>query len=138
MYCSKCGKENDNTGKFCGNCGEKIEIKEQVQNINIKNNKKMGSTNLSIISLIFCILQFAATFIASEIPILEFLYNIPWVLISLVLAIISRCKYKDTMSLVLIIIDSILIILMIIGVIILLWFFSSLFEIALTGCGQLS
>lgn len=136
MYCSKCGKENNNTSKFCKNCGEQLE-KEQVQNTNIANNKKLGNTNLSIISLIFCILQFVATFIASEVPILDFLYNIPWLLISLILAIISRCKYKDTMSLVLIIVDSILIVLMIIGAIILLCFFASLFEMAITGCSQL-
>ena len=139
MYCKKCGKENESVSKFCKNCGEKIETKELNQNTsnNIVDKEKIGSTTLSIISLIFCVLQFVATFIASKVSYLEFLSNIPWIIISLILAIISRCKYKDTMSLVMIIIDSVLIVLMIIGVIILFWFFANLFEIALTGCSQL-
>ena len=30
MYCKKCGKELRDDGQFCWNCGNKIEIKEEV------------------------------------------------------------------------------------------------------------
>ncbi|MBQ9071589.1 MAG: zinc ribbon domain-containing protein [Bacilli bacterium] len=138
MYCGNCGKENDNTSKFCENCGKNIERKEIIQDNNIVDNKKIGSTTLSILSLVFCIVQVVSIFITNTFDGLDFLTSIPWIIVSLVLAIISRCKYKDTMSLVMIIIDSVLIVLMIIGAIILFWLFISLFEVLLTGCNQLS
>lgn len=131
MYCSKCGKENNNTSNFCKSCGAKLE--------KVKNNTKQNNPpTLSILSLIFCILQFVATFIASKINYLDFLYNIPWVVISLVLAIISRCLYKDTLSLVLIIVDVVLIVLIIIGFILLFFFLISALETMLFGCSQLA
>ena len=133
MYCNKCGKENNNTNKFCIGCGEKLE-----NNIIDEKKEKKGYSNLSIVSLIFCILQFVLTFISSKIEFLSFLSNIPWILISLVLAIISRCIHKDTMSLIMIIIDAILIVLLIILLIALMMFFAALFETLLTGCSQLS
>ena len=32
MFCSKCGKELNPEDKFCNNCGEKVEEKEEVKN----------------------------------------------------------------------------------------------------------
>lgn len=139
MYCNKCGRENNNTNKFCISCGKKLETNKVNIEQSIKEPKKtrLGHTTLSLLSLIFCILQFVISFIASKVNFLEFLNNIPFILISLVLAIISRCIYKDTMSLVMIIIDSVLMVLMIIGIILLMIFFVAALEELATGCSQL-
>ena len=83
-----------------------------IVNQNIKPEKKSNS-NLSIISLIFLICEI----VSGIFGILEF---VPWIYVSLTLAIISKCKYNDKMSLVVLIIDIILITLSIILAIILL------------------
>lgn len=38
-YCSKCGKENDDNSKFCGNCGEKLSRLHAINKIDKYNNK---------------------------------------------------------------------------------------------------
>lgn len=132
MYCNKCGKENNNANKFCISCGEKIEVLDQTH-----NKEKIGSSNLSIISLVFCIVQFISTFIFSNIEFLKFFSKVPWIIISLILAIISKCKYNDRLSLIMIIIDIILIVLYIILIIIFFFLFISLIESLLEGCAEI-
>lgn len=63
---------------------------------------------------------------------LGFLSLIPFLTASLVTSIVSRVKHKDTMSLVVMIVDIVLIALAIIGVIIVLWFVSS----TIAACGE--
>ncbi len=41
MYCKKCGKENNEKEKFCGNCGDKILSLED-KNINLNNNADLS------------------------------------------------------------------------------------------------
>ena len=102
MYCSKCGSKNEDTSKFCINCGEKLEITTAIDG-NINNEKKLSKTNLSIASLVCLVISFIATPAGYFLQIKR-LYEVPWFFISLILAIISRVKYKDKMSKVLIVI----------------------------------
>ncbi len=124
MKCINCGKENKNNTNFCSNCGVKLE--QQIQqdstqngNIDIKqiqntNNKKKPT--LSWVSLGFLCMQllcflcqyveFLYKYVYSK---LLFMFEFPYIIVSLILAIISRVKNKDKMSLVLIIVDAIII-----------------------------
>lgn len=103
MYCSKCGSKNEDISKFCINCGEKLEITTAIGDNNINSEKKLSKTNLSIASLVCLVISVIATPAGYVIQIKR-LYEVPWFFISLILAIISRVKYKDKMSKVLIVI----------------------------------
>lgn len=48
MYCSKCGVENENSNKYCYNCGNKLDIKNSVTSSGYKET----SLVLGIICLI--------------------------------------------------------------------------------------
>ena len=139
MFCSKCGKQSDKDSKFCNSCGANLFVNQHLtnNNNNQEQNKKISHTKLSIISLCFLIAQFVMYFIGNSISALGFLCSIPWVFISLVLAIVSKCKNNDTMSLILIIIDSIVIVLGIIFTIVAVFLFASLVEATIFGCGEL-
>lgn len=128
MKCINCGKENKDNTNFCSNCGVKLEQqiqKESAQNgnINIKqiqntNNKKIPT--LSWIALGFLCMQllcflcqyveFLYKYVYSKVL---FLFEFPYIIVSLILAIISRVINKDKMSLALIIVDAIIIVIVI-------------------------
>ncbi|MBR6690647.1 MAG: zinc ribbon domain-containing protein [Bacilli bacterium] len=133
MYCKNCGRENNNIDKFCNNCGENLYENKELTLPKEKKNK-LSHTTLSLLSLIFCAFKIAVIVLPDKLIYLSFLRNIPWILISLVLAIVSRCKYKDTMSLIMIIIDIVLIILLLIVMIIMTFFLLNLFKLITMGC----
>ena len=136
MYCNKCGTKNENDSNYCINCGNKLENNNVIfnnSNNSINNDGVVEKTNLSIASLVCLGIKFLSVFVGF-ISSSKWFFELPWLLISLVLAIISRVKYKDKMSKILIIVDSILlvieIILFIIVMIILTIFVSEMIE----GC----
>ena len=136
MKCSKCNYENQEHSNFCNNCGSKLEISnttEENSNLQNENNKKKKIPALSWVSFgfllmqLFCFLcQFSQIINKHIYSKLLFIFELPYVLVSLILAIISRIKNKDTMSLVVLIIDSVIISLAIIFVIIAVIFIISL------------
>lgn len=68
---------------------------------------------------------------------IKWFFELPWLLASLILAIISRVKYKDKMSKVLIIVDAILMVLEIILFIIAIIFLSLLVANFIEGCREI-
>lgn len=109
------------------------------KNINLeKTSTKLAKTNLSLISLILTILQFVVPLITYFIDSLSFLEKIPYVIISLILAIISKCKYSDKLSLIMIIINAIIIGLEIIFLILMVLFFATAIDSIITGCTSIS
>ena len=73
-------------------------------------------------------------FIASSIEQLNFLRYLPYVLVALILAIISKCKYNDKLSLIMIIIDAVLIGIIIIFIILNILIIAAAFESVINGC----
>jgi len=142
MFCSKCGNENNKESKYCAVCGASLlenQPIEQHQTNKKLENTRLSNTPLSFISLGCLIMQVIVLSFIKNIGILSFLTNIPWILISLVLAIISKCKNNDKLSGIMMIIDIIGIILFIIWMIIGLLFFSFVFGELLDefiGCVQ--
>jgi len=141
MKCSNCNCEISSDSKFCTNCGKQIESingtnpvinNNVIQNVN--NGQVLPYTKLSIISLICLIIQplAASSILLSEK--LAFLSMIPWTIISTVLAIVSKCKYNDKMSKVLIIINCVLFGLGIILIIVGMFIFAALIEEIAQGC----
>lgn len=51
MFCSNCGVENNKDSKFCYNCGNKIEI------LNNNNQIKSGNQETSLVLGIFCLIS---------------------------------------------------------------------------------
>ena len=162
MKCSKCGTKNDDNFKFCSNCGNKIEVKDEIVNtvvINeektINETKKKKIPVLSWLAFYFLMAKILVTIISGVITYnmysnyesmldydslsyngltgLAFLRLIPFLTASLVLSIISRVKNKDTMSLVIMIIDIILIVLIIVAAILLMIFVGA----AIIACGDI-
>lgn len=134
MFCSNCGKENSNDSKFCTNCGVKLgqpiavsienNLTNESVNLQSKNTNKKKIPTLSWISLgflgmqLFCFLcQFNGFLYKCVYSKLLFIFEFPYVIVSLILAIISRVKNKDKMSLVLIIVDTVVIVLAIIFIV---------------------
>ena len=112
---------------------------KQENNLNIaKDNIKLAKTKLSFASLILTILQFVIPFITSSVEQLSFLRKLPYVLVALILAIISKCKYNDKLSLTMIIIDSVLIGVTIILGILSILFFAAAIESIINGCSGFS
>ncbi len=111
----------------------------QEKNINLeKTSTRLAKTNLSLISLILTILQFVVPLITYFIDSLSFLGKIPYVIISLILAIISRCKYADKLSLIMIITDAVIIGMEIIFLILMVLFFAIAIDSIITGCTSIS
>ena len=120
MYCINCGKKILSAGKYCSNCGSEIVKSEEVVGEIVNTPEIVDNSKLSIASLI-CLIIRILTFTGSIY--LNFgdnniLMDIPWLFASLILAIISRKKYKDKLAKVMLIIDAILMVLEIIIVII--------------------
>ena len=106
---------------------EKLK-KEEDNYKEIKSKDIMKYSTLSIISSVMTGFKFIIVFIFPKIfninnSFMNFLNNIPFIIISLILAIISRCTKKDTLSKVIIIIDMIYIIINIIAIVLLLTVF---------------
>lgn len=138
MYCSKCGTKNETSSNFCINCGSKLDgTNNTITNVdNNVNNNDLQSTNLSIASLVCLIVKFVSIFIGFASS-SKWFFELPWLLASLILAIISRVKYKDKMSKVLIIVDAILMVLEIILFIIAIIFLSLLVANFIEGCREI-
>lgn len=108
-------------------------------NINVaKHNNKISKTNLSFASLILTILQLIMPFVASLSEHLSFLGTLPYIIAALILAIISKCKYDDKLSLIMIIVDTVLIGITIVFTILAILLFASVLEALFSGCNDLS
>lgn len=60
MYCKKCGFENDDSSKFCKNCGEALNIHSSFKKYNSatqKDNSNDSSKNILIICLTLIIIS---------------------------------------------------------------------------------
>ncbi|MCW9134310.1 zinc ribbon domain-containing protein [Bacillus paramycoides] len=51
-YCTQCGKENDDSSKFCGNCGEDFNPTIVRENIISNSNSNNGIEVFSLVSFI--------------------------------------------------------------------------------------
>lgn len=94
-----------------------------------QEQKKELKSNLSIIALGLLLAKLFITFILSAIlpknAIINFLNNFPWIITSIILCIISRIKYKDKLSIIVLILDLIIIALTILIMAITLYFFAT-------------
>lgn len=159
MFCSNCGKKNDDNSKFCSDCGNVLEnniSNNTYNNQNIPNyynnptptynvptntynvNNKKKVPVLSWVSLSLLLTKVLISIIVGIVT-YNYTYNysynsysglsifsyLPLLTASLVTSIVSRVKNKDTMSLVVMIVDIVLIALAIIIVIIFIAAFSS-------------
>ena len=109
------------------------------QTSTIFNNDKMKISKLSKVSIVFLVLQFVVPTFAcifwgipniNEISFQKatnIFYFFPWILISLVLAIVSRVKYKDSASGVMIIVNVGIIVSLIMGITIIIIVIFALF-----------
>lgn len=136
MYCNKCGTKNENDSIYCVNCGNKLVNNNEIvnnSNNSINSNGLVEKTNLSIASLVCLGIKFLSIFVGF-VSSSKWFFELPWLLISLVLAIISRVKYKDKMSKILIIVDSILLVIEIILFIIIMIILSIFISEVVGGC----
>jgi len=129
MYCNKCGIKNNDTNKFCINCGNNIERKINYNKV----KEKLAKSELSLIAMYLFIANFLSYLLMGFTDLFDFLASIPWIPVSLILSIISKCKYNDKLSLVMIILNCVVIGLSIIIVILVFVFFFSLFEMLING-----
>ena len=107
----------------------------QENNINLSiNNIQLGKTKLSLASLILTILQVVMPLLASFVKPLSFLGQLPYIIIALILAIISKCKYNDKLSLVMIVIDAVLIGVVVIVLMLAIICFAAAIEAIIAGC----
>ena len=153
MFCSNCGKKNESYSKFCSECGNILEsnasnssVYASNQNINVVPNNTYTVTNndrkkvpvLSWISLSLLLAKVILSIIIGIVSYNSYNYSygysylsisllsyLPLLTASLVTSIVSRVKNKDTMSLVVMIVDIVLIALAIIIVVIFIAAFSS-------------
>ena len=133
MKCINCGDENKNSANFCSNCGTKLEQNIQSnQNVSSQNANNSKIPTLSWVSLGFLCMQLFCFFcqnagftfktVHSK---ASFVFEFPYIIVSLILAIISRVKNKDRMSLAVIIVDAIVIFIVIIFIILAAILFAS-------------
>lgn len=131
MNCNNCGYKNEKNSNFCMNCGVKLENVQNIEEEQAKvNDVKQKVSVLSWIAFsllligIFCsICRFNINI--SNKNILYYIINLPWIVTSLILAIISRVKNKDKMSIVIVIIDTIILAIRVICIIVLAILFVS-------------
>lgn len=109
-------------------------MKQENNSNKTKDNIKLAKTKLSVASLILTILQAVMPLIASYIKQLNFLGNLPYVLAALILAIISKCKYNDKLSLIMIIVDAVLIGVIIMLIILSFLIFAAAINSIMNGC----
>ena len=116
MKCSNCGNENNVRDSFCSKCGNKLSQVEQ--KVKKSDNKKIPTLSWIALSLLcmqlFCFICFFNSFLYKYIySNLLFIFEFPYTIVSLILAIISRIKNKDKMSIALIIANLLIIIIVI-------------------------
>lgn len=95
MFCSKCGKEIKKGTKFCANCGEKAEVKEEKKEVKkekveavkveTKKEEKKGSNGLGIAGMIIGIVSIILSFLLT-------ILIIVFPIVGLVLSCISKGK----------------------------------------------
>lgn len=107
----------------------------QNNNLNTSDNgTRLANTKLSKASLILLILQFIMPILTIFLGPFKFLVSLPYLLASLVLAIISKCQYNDKLSSIMIIVDIILMVIGLILAFLVIILFASIFESMLSGC----
>ena len=128
MKCYRCNNELNDEDKVCPKCGSKVikyKAKEKVKVERIDNND-YGRDYYNF-ALGCLITKGLSIFLAFIIP-LNLI--IPWTLISLIFALVSKIKYKYDKSIILLIIDIIIIILEIVLLILCILFIKKLFVIS--------
>lgn len=133
MKCPKCGEDVQENDIYCGKCGTKIK--------NIENTIPNKVPIISWVSLGFLVLEvlvFICGMVLSSMDYankeLDYLLYFPYILISLIMAIIGRVLNKDKLSLIVLIIDVVLIVLFVIFSIITVFFFISVINSFVEGC----
>lgn len=133
MKCPNCGGNIQENDIYCGNCGTKIK--------NVENKITNKVPTISLVSLVFLIigvLTFISGMILSSLDysnkILDYILYCPYILISLIIAIVGRVMNKDKLSLIVLIIDVALIILVIIFLIFLFFLFIYAINTIIEGC----
>ncbi len=121
MKCKNCGKENEDQSNFCSNCGQQLQG-DVIQKDNPKDNNQTKNSSLSWISLGLLIWQIIifiiSNFVDIQNTVINFIFKFPWILAALILTIVSRCIYKDSLSKYLLITEIVLIAIAIILIII--------------------
>ncbi len=120
MKCYRCNNELKDEDKTCPNCGSKVIKLSKKKKVN-DENYKYEFYSLSISALVTKCFSLLLAFIS--------VFNLifPWVLLSLIFALVGYFKYKDNRNFKLIIIDIILIVIEVALIIIFFKKFISLF-----------
>lgn len=133
MKCPNCGGDLQESDIYCGKCGIKVK--------NVENKITNKVPTISLVSLVFLIigvLTFISGMILSSLDysnkILDFVLYFPYILISLIIAIVGRVMNKDKLSLIVLIVDAILIILFVIFFIVTFFFFIHVISLIVEGC----
>ena len=133
MKCLNCGGDLQESDIYCGKCGTKVK--------NVENKITNKVPTISLVSLVFLIigvLTFISGMILSSLDysnkILDFVLYFPYILISLIIAIVGRVMNKDKLSLIVLIVDAILIILFVIFFIVTFFFFIHVISLIVEGC----
>lgn len=128
MKCYRCNNELDDKDEVCPKCGSKViryKAKEKVR-VEKVNDENYGLEYYNF-ALGCLITKAISIFIAFIFPINLI---IPWTLISLIFACVSKFKYKYNKSLIIMIIDIVLIIIEIVIFILCILFIKKLFIIS--------
>ncbi len=68
MFCSKCGKENNDNAEFCFSCGSRLnQLANETKNTtaNSENNQNIPIRNLILLTFILSLIAFSITVFAS-------------------------------------------------------------------------
>ncbi len=128
MKCYRCNNEINDNDEVCSKCGSKVikyKAKEKVR-VERVNNENYGEDYFNF-ALGCLITKVISIFIAFIFPLN---LVIPWTLISLVFASISKFKYKYNKSLIIMIIDIVLIVIEITIIVLCILFIKKLFIIS--------
>lgn len=128
MKCYRCNNEINNDEDICHKCGSKVvkyKAKEKVR-VERVNDENYGEDYFNF-ALGCLITKVISIFIAFIFPLN---LVIPWTLISLIFACVSKFKYKCNKSLIIMIVDIVLIVIEITIVILCILFIKKLFVIS--------
>lgn len=108
MKCYRCNNELSDSDEYCSKCGSKVINYKAKEKVRVKkiNDENYGKDYYNF-ALGCLITKALSIFIAFIFPINLI---IPWTLISLIFACVSKFKYKYDKSLIIIIIDIIIIV----------------------------
>ena len=128
MKCYRCNNELKDEDEYCSKCGSKVikykaKEKVRVERVN-DSNYGVDYYNFALSCLITKLLSIILAFF------FPFTFIIPWTLISLIFACVSKFKYKYNKSLVIMIIDIVIIVLEIILIILCVLFIKKLILIS--------